>query len=256
MNRAGLALLLASATSLAACVTKPEGGYDYGPCWQMPFHPDGIPQTDMGGFLGDGVWVLGCAAVVSAGNGVYALQHVFMHGDTYRSPDGLFSVALPGQAASGDGPGLVVGESITPQRDYVAFVPRPASGEAYSVAILKQLPENYAGMGIADFSHAAVADLMDAMRASNSEAPTLERLYEQQISLDGGPAMFATFRRTGSDGGPYYLVYFMERGGHAAILSVLWPDDGLPSGSDPEAAIRTMDPGLQTFVNSFHLRDN
>ena len=253
MNRAGLAVLLGSISSLVACAAAPQGGYDYGPCWQMPLRPDGIPQDDVVRLAIDGVWTLGCATVVGAGNGLTALHRVFVDDATYRAPDGTFTVALPGHAAVGDGPGLVIGESITAQRDYVAFVPRPAGGPAYSVAVLKQLPERYAGMDVVDFSHAAVTDVEEATHAADKPASTLERVYEQQITLEGQPAMFATFRRAGADSGPYYLVYFLEHGERAAILSVLWPADSLPTGPDPEAAIRTMDPQLQKFVNSFRL---
>lgn len=256
MSRMHFAVTMSCLMLLVGCATTPNGGYDYKYCRQVPFHADGIPQTDMGGYFLDSIWVLSCATLTTAGNGVYALHRIFVHGDTYHSPDGLFSVELPGRVAVGDSPGLVVGESISVQRDYVAFAPRPTGGTAYGITVLPKLPDRYARMDVVDFSHAAVTDLMDAAHAADKEAPALERLYEQQITLDGRPVMFATFRRQGSEGGPYYLVYFVENGAHAAILSVLWTGDALPSGPDAEAAIRTMDPGLQAFVNSFRLRDN
>ena len=253
MRYARLAATMSGLALLAGCVTDPRGGYNYEPCWQMPLHADGIPQTDMGAYIIDGVWTLSCATAVSAGNGVYGLNRIFAHGNSYHSPDGMFSVELPGRAATGEGPGLVIRESVTSQRDYVVFVPRPTGGAAYSITALSNLPDRYVGMDVAHFSHAAVADLTDAMHSADPQAPELERVYEQQITLDGQPVMFATFRREGTDTGPFYLVYFVEKGNRAAILSVLWPGDSLPTGADPEATIRTMDSGLQAFVNSFHL---
>jgi len=254
-----MAVMIMVLVLLEACVLPEDdrdGGYAYKPCWEPLIHDSRFRDGEPSDLLMDvmlGVFSLSCAGGVTIGNGIYVLHRALVHGDTYHSPDGLFSVTLPGQAAVGDGDGLVIRESITPERDYVSFVQRPAQGDIYSITALPTLPERYGDMDVADFSHAVVTDLQVALRAQDQGAPVLERLYEQQITLDGRPSMFATFRREGAGIGPYYLVYFVKKADRAAILSVLWWGDSLPTGRDAEATIRTMDPTLQEFVNSFHL---
>lgn len=234
---------------LSACATNPNGGYSDKDCWLgKKSNPDSF---DSGIVFVEGVFYLGCQASVAVGNLAVDLKHVVVHGETYRSPDRLFQVNLPGPAARDGGAGFVTMESVTPERDYVTFVQQPGPGAVYSVTDLPNLPERYSVMDIADFSHAVVADSLANLHAADKGAASLELTYEQQVALKGGAAMFAVYRRSGATSGPYYLIYFLKKAHEAAILSVLWHSDSLPTGADPEAAIRTMDPGLQEFVNSF-----
>jgi|SRR5579863_1576063 len=244
-----------AATLLAGCATGPRVRYDDQACKSDIHKSVQVPGAPGVAILIDGMWYLSCEAAVGVVYGIGALQRAVVHGTVYRSPDGLFSVDLPGSAAVDDGPGLQVHESITPDKDYVYFVPHPAGGPVYGMNVLPQMPPQFTGLSVEDFSHQAMADLFEDAH-SPGDSPrslNLEQVYEQALTLDDKPAVFAVYRRNGSDYGPYYLMYFVKQGDRAAILSVLWPGDSLPSGNNPEVAIRAMSPGLQDFVSSFRL---
>lgn len=164
----------------------------------------------------------------------------------YRPADGRFSIAAP--------PGLEIREQLSQDRDYVFFTPRFSKGPGYGLVVDLELDREYAALSLDEYASLALRDArLEQQRVTG--AP-LTRLRHEMVTLDGNPALFELYSQSQA-GKPtaYYLMYFLKLQDRAAILSIAWPGDCPACTAGPEQEIRTMDPALQRFVESFHFAD-
>ena len=166
----------------------------------------------------------------------------------YRPVDGSFSVAVPA--------GLDIREQLSPQRDYVFFVPRLTRGPVYGVTVDRDLDPEYAALSVDEYAALALKDAR-FQKLQASDAPLVER-HREDVSLDGQPALSVIYSQTPRGaGGPatWHLMYFIKARKNAAVLFVIWPKDCPKCAGGPEQDVRGMDPEIEKFVDSFHLAD-
>ena len=231
---------------LAGCATKPNGDLDDRDC--VPSSSGevstGNPLADLAATLiVDLTWFAGCEAVVGISNGIHHFQRARSHNGVYYSPDGAFSVGLPlavsdeyqAQQQTGDG------------KDTVVFVPRKSGEPVYGVTVLTHLAGPQSELSLADFSNQASANLPGV-------GVPVAQIYTEDVQLGANPARLVVYRSQGSAAEQdYYLMYFVKTAHTAAILSVTWPYECPRCASGSDAAIRDMDPTLDSFVSSFEL---
>jgi hypothetical protein len=166
----------------------------------------------------------------------------------YTPADGSFSVAAP--------EGLEIREQLAPERDYVFFAPRLARGPVYGVSVDRVLDPEYAALSVDEYAALALKDAR-FQRLQASDAPLVEA-HREELSLDGRPALTVIYSQTAPGAArpqAWYLMYFIKTRKNAAVLSITWPGDCPKCAGGPEQAVRDMDPGLKSFVDSFHLAD-
>ena len=202
------------------------------------------------------VYLAGCNSLLYVERHLSAPHEGSVYDGVYHSSDGVFSVALPGPLAVGDEPGIRVREQINLAQDHGFFLPTGAPGALYSVSVVKQLEGADAGLSLQQFAARALQD-QEQQNRQMAAAP-LQKLHEEDLQLDGSPALFVVYSQSqaGADAPQaYYLMYFLKSHGRAAFLSVAWAGDCRHCGDGTEADIRAMDPHLKQFVESFKLAD-
>lgn len=242
---------------LAACVTAPNGNYSDEPCTPSGGVMLGSadPLLDIAvTLIVDVTWFTGCETFVTVANGIRDLRRAQAHHGVYVSPDHLFSVKVPDNNRH-----IQIREQIKPTQDYVYFVSSIPGNPVYAISVVPTLPEKYASLSSEQFATHATEGLLKNASQGEGQLAGLQRIYQEELNFNGMPALFAVYRRdarTANAARPfYYLMYFIRNGNRAAILTVTWAGNCPQCTKGPEAAIRSMDPGLGTFVNSFQLAD-
>ncbi len=246
-----LAALLILASGLAACAV-------YSP--YTPYETCGVNQQGSGGgvVLNDPIFL---PMMLLYGMGCETAKALDRHGafdsapagkvenGVYTAADGTFSVALPAPS---------IREQYAPQRDYVFFLPRlGGAGPVYGVSVTPELAPIYAGLSIREYAVSALRDsMLESQRVSGA---TLTLLHEEELTLDGHPALFQAYSQLTQDAQvkppAYYLVYFLKTRHRAAVLTLSLPGDCLPCTGGTEAEVRALSPGIRSFVESFRLSD-
>lgn len=167
----------------------------------------------------------------------------------YTAADHTFSVALPAPS---------IREQYAPQRDYVFFLPRlGGGGPVYGVSITPELEPIYSSLSIREYAVSALRDSM--LESRRLTGATLTLLHEEELTLDGRPALFQAYSQIpqGVQARPpaYYLVYFLKTRHRAAVLTLSLPGECLPCTGGREAEVRAMAPEIRSFVESFRLAD-
>ena len=245
-----LAALLALALLLAGCAVNSPYAAN-GTCG-VNTHP-----SDSGIILDDPLFL---PALLLYGMGCEGVEALERHGafdsapagkvqdGVYSAADGTFSVALPAPS---------IREQYSPQRDYVFFLPRLGSGPVYGVSVTPELQPIYASLNIREYAVSALRDSMLESRRVSGASLTL--LHEEELTLDGHPALFQAYSQLTQDAQAkppaYYLVYFLKTRHRAAVLTVSLPGDCLPCTGGTEADVRGLAPEIKSFVESFRLAD-
>jgi hypothetical protein len=237
-------------TLLTACASKPNGDLDGSDCAPSGdvgefFKGGGNPLVDLAALLVvDVTWFAGCEAVVVIANGIHHFQLAYSHNGIYTSPDDSFSVGVP--LASSDE--YQAQQQIADGKDTVVFVPRTPGEPVYGVTVLTHLDDAQAGSSLTEFSNQASAGL------SGIGVP-VEQIRAEDVQLGANPARLVVYRSkaAGTSAPDYYLMYFVKTAHSAAILSITWPYDCPYCTTGSEAAIRSMDPALGSFLDSFEL---
>lgn len=173
----------------------------------------------------------------------------------YRAPTDLFTVDVPGDfAASGD-TGVKVNESRDDTQDRVIFFSMQDGAPVYSASVVPHLPPAAAALSLDDYA-AKLSNPRGQTTGSVDESAPLRPAYEEQLTLDGKPALFRDYPFSAGPGGrapAHYLLYVIKDGPTGALLSITWYGACPKCATGPEAEVRTMDPHLKQFVESFHL---
>lgn len=244
-------ILLILALGLAACAV-------YSP--YTPYETCGVntPRSGGGVVLDDPIFL---PMMLLYGMGCEGVQALERHGafdsapagkvqdGVYTAADGTFSVALPAPS---------IREQYAAQRDYVFFLPRlGGSGPVYGVSVTPELQPIYASLSIREYATSALRD--STLESRRVNGATLALLHEEELTLDGRPALFEAYRQLTQDSAAkseaYYLVYFLKTRHRAAVLSVSLQGDCLPCTGGTEAEVRALSPGIRSFVESFRLSD-
>ncbi|MGE5624392.1 MAG: hypothetical protein ACM3ZT_02470 [Bacillota bacterium] len=247
MLRQRLLAIIAALTLLAGCATDPHDSCSM----QVPTQQGGIYIYDwlfLPVYLLYGITCEGIRALDRHGAFTPPTKGKVENG-VYEAGDGSFSVAAP--------QGLEVREQYAPSQDYVFFAPRFARGPVYVVSVSPQLDPAYAALSLEQF---AATSLRDA-NFENQRLPgaPLAEIHRENVNLNGQRALSVTYSQTpagASRPSAYYLMYFMKTRDRAAALSIAWPMDCPHCATGPEAEVRTMDPQLRSFVESFRLNDS
>lgn len=241
---------------LASCVTAPNGNYSDEPCTPSSnVYLGADPLVDLAfTLIVDVTWFAGCETFVTVANGIRDLQRAQAHHGVYESPDHLFSVKVPD-----DNQDIQIREQIKPTKDYVYFISSLPGRPVYAISVIPALPEQYASLSSEQFASQATRGLLENASRNEGQLSGLQRIYQEEVTVNGKPALFVVYRRDAQAANTeqpyYYLMYFIRNGNRAAILTVTWSSDCPKCAKGPEAAIRGMDPGIGTFVNSFRLAD-
>lgn len=246
MNTNRFAAALLSLTLLAGCATEPDD-----PCYaHVPLQPGGsgiyISEVLFAPvYLLYGITCEGIRALDRQGAFTPAPKGAVKDG-VYAAEDQSFSVVAP--------QGLEIREQYSPAQDYVFFAPRYAKGPVYVVSVSPQLDPAYASLSLEQFAAASLRDAnFENQRLAG--APLTER-YRESVSLDGKSALAVIYSqsKSGADKpSAWYLMYFMKTRDRAAVLSIAWPVDCPKCATGPEMEVRSMDPQLERFVDSFQL---
>jgi hypothetical protein len=176
----------------------------------------------------------------------------------YHSGDGLFSVALPRLASEA----LAIVQRYDRRHDYVIFSPAD-SRILYTVSVSHEALVT----SLDEFVTFSTSRDRTTEGGSSLARAGFELRQRQDITLDGRPAVFEVYyldldkaNSAVKDRFPglshlYYLSYFTMAGEHGAAMYISWPGDCANCDSGSEAAIRTIDPRIQKFLDSFHLSD-
>ena len=284
LTRSFTAALMALAL-LTACAGNPDPKiqYDYADCTPSGnggnggVSGSGNPVAAIVGMLVIDVvvdlsWYYGCEGVQNLDHALFPPAVSSLHDGIYRSGDGLYSVAVPGQLSrsADDARWLTLLERLGQEQDYLYFLPKPEGqpNPGYLVIVFPKLDADTAPQSPDEFA-LNVSHIRDAMaRHPVSEyGHTPVELHAEHITLDGKPAMFASYslvmgddkvatRIFGKDQETLYLLlYVVKTSTRAAILGIAWPRDCPKCSTGSEAEIRAMDPHLKQFVESFHLAD-
>lgn len=217
-------------------------------------------------------WYYGCEGVQNLDHTLFPPPMSSLHDGVYHSGDGVFSVAVPGQLSPtpAGADWLTLLERLGQEQDYLYFLPKP-EGEAnpgYLVVAFPKLDAITAPQTPDEFA-LDVRYIRDAM----SRHPVSEyghvpvELHAEDITLDGKPAMFASYSLVMGDDKVatrifgkqqeilYLLLYVVKTPSRAAMLGIAWPRACPKCSTGSEAEIRAMDPQLKQFVESFHLAD-
>jgi len=268
---------------LAACAGNPDPNiqYDYADCTPASggggASGSGNPvATIIGTILIDAVvdvsWYYGCKGAQNLDHALFPPPMSSLRDGVYHSGDGLFSVAVPGRLSPTphDSSWLALLENPGRQQDYLYFLPKPLgqANPAYLVVALPKLDEYTAHLTPDEFA-LDVGYIRDAM----SRHPVSEYGHEpapihtEDTIVDGKPAIFTSYSLVIGDDRIatsifgtdhellHLLLYAVKTPSRAAILGIAWPRDCPKCGTGPEADIRSMDPQLKKFVDSFHLAD-
>ena len=268
---------------LTACAGNPDPKiqYDYADCTPSGnggnggVSGSGNPVAAIVGMLVIDVvvdlsWYYGCEGVQSLDHALFPPAVSSLRDGVYSSGDGVYSVAVPGQLArtADDGTWLTLLERLGQEQDYLYFLPKPAGepNPAYLVVAYPKLDADTAPLSPDEFA-LNVSHIREAMDRHPISAYGHEpvELHAEDITLDGKPAMFASYSMAIGDDKVatrifgksheilYLLLYVVKTPTRAAILGVAWPRDCPKCSTGSEAAIRAMDPRLKQFVESFHL---
>jgi hypothetical protein len=202
------------------------------------------------------VYLAGCNGMLYLERHFSAPHEGSIYNGVYRSSDGAFSVHMPGALAEGGMAGFRVREQLNLAQDHVFFVPTGEPGPLYSVSIIKQLEGPDASLSLPQFAALALKD-QESQNRKLGGAP-LQKLHEEDISLDGSPALFELYSQApAAAGGPtaYYAMYFLKSHNRAAFLSVAWSGDCPKCVEGTEADVRAGNPYMKRFVESFKLAD-
>ena len=217
-------------------------------------------------------WYYGCEGVQSLDHALFPPAVSSLRDGIYRSGDGVYSIAVPGQLArtADDGSRLSLLERLGQEQDYLYFQPKPAGepNPAYLIVAYPTLDADTASLSPDEFA-LNVSHIREAMDRHPISAYGHEpvELHSEDITLDGKPAMFASYSMAIGDDKVatrifgksheilYLLLYVVKTPTRAAILGIAWPRDCPKCATGPEADIRTMDPRLNQFVESFRLAD-
>ena len=234
---------------LAGCASNPDGSYDDRDCRPdsigMTAGSSGNPLADLAvALVLDITWFAGCEAAVGVANGIHNFHRALTHDGIYYSPDGLFSVAVPG------GPGAdeyQVQQQSRPDKDTVLFIPRHAEEPAYGITALPRLQDADAALSLDAFAEEASAKLPGI---GDDAGGNLIQVHAEDVQLGAYPARFIEYR---SAAGPdtFYLLYFLKTSHAAVILTITWQQRCPLCSAASEAQLRGMDPGLDAFVSSF-----
>ena len=235
--------------TLAGCATEPNGDLDPRSC--NPGNPGEIGGSDPLAALAavlivDLVFFGGCEAVVGITNGIHHFQRAHSHDGVYYSPDGAFSIGVP-LATSNE---YEARQQTEDGKDTVVFVPRTHGEPVYGVTVLTHLAGPQAALSLADFSNQASVNLPGI-------GVPVTQVHAEDVQLGANPARLVVYRAQAAAAGDaepeYYLMYFVKTTHSAAVLSVTWPYECPRCVSGSDAAIRSMDPTLESFVDSFEL---
>jgi hypothetical protein len=235
---------------LAGCATNPDGSYDDRNCLPQKTEltpGNNNPLVDLAAvLLVDITWFAGCEAIVGVANGIHNFHRASTHEGVYYSPDGLFSVAVPGEPGAD---AYQVQQQIEHDKDTVVFVPPTPDSPAYGITALPHLQDADAALSLDAFAEQASAKLPGV---GDQVGSTLKQIHAEDVQVGANPARFLVYR---SASGPesYYLLYFIKTTHTAAILSVTWPRQCPRCAGSSETNLREMDPDLQAFVTSFEL---
>ncbi len=283
-NRPMIAGFMALAL-LTGCAGNPDSKiqYDYAECTPSGNGGDGgvsgsgNPVAAIVGMLVIDVvvdlsWYYGCESVQNLDHALFPPAVSSLRDGIYRSGDGVYSVAVPGQLSPtpGDANWLSLLERLGQEQDYLYFLPKPAGepNPGYLVVAFPKLDADTAPMSPDEFA-LNVSYIRDAMArhpiSEYGHEPV--ELHAEDITLDGKPAWFASYSMAIGDDKVatrifgkeheilYLLLYVVKTPTRAAILGIAWPRDCPKCSTGSEADIRAMDPHLQQFVESFHLAD-
>ena len=173
----------------------------------------------------------------------------------YRAPKGLFIVAVPGDYSPSGDTGIKVNESRDDTQDRVIFFSMQDGAPVYSASVVPHLPPTAAGLSLDDYA-AKLSNPRGQTTGSVDESAPLAPAYEEQLTLDGKPALFRDYPFNTGPGGKtpaHYLLYVIKDGPTGALLSITWYGACPKCAKGPEAEVRGMDPHLKQFVESFHL---
>ena len=173
----------------------------------------------------------------------------------YRDPHGLFSVAVPGEYPAQDPDGIEVRQTAAKGQEQVFFITAQDDDPVYGVSVQPLASPDDAAMPLPAFASKVYPPPVSGDPAAPQISPPS---LEQDITLDGKPALFREYSSgPGPDGRHpvYYLLYFVRNGQRSAVLSITWFRDCPGCSNGPEVAVRNMDPHLKQFVESFHLAD-
>lgn len=182
----------------------------------------------------------------------------------YQSGSGIFSVALPHPPSGAIKPTIDIVQPALLPADYVMIWPQEnaksySSGAiAYGVGISHALKPSDLSMPLDEYAaHELAADPMVTNRFGHNISSLL---YQEQVVLDGRPAVFGIYSSAmtidGLEPAPLYvLIYTMRVKSHAVIMAVYWRGECevCTSGKGDEA--RRMDTNITDFVDSFHVNE-
>jgi len=236
---------------LAGCATNPDGSYNDRNC-RIPddVQPgnSGNPLVDLAAMLlVEITWLGGCEAVVGIANGIHNFHGAHTHEGVYYSPDGTFSVAVPGGSDSGR---YQVQQQVATDKDTVVFVPKDVNEPAYGITALRHLQEADAALSLEAFADKASTGLPTGQAGGG-----FTRIHAEDVQLGANPARFVVYS-SASAPETYYLMYFVKTAHVAAILSITWPKRCPECANASESSLRQMDPDLESFVTSFELTND
>lgn len=216
------------------------------------------------GFAGDGDAGLVLAIIVISAVGIYyaacegadrierlskpPLPGTLQDG-VYRAPYDLYAVAVPGDFSADGLTGVKVHEVTSQSQEQVFFLPQGEAEATYAVSVIPRLPLDYDTLPLTAFAAKVAPVPLPEDSHSIRWGTGLKLLHEEQVTLDGRPAVFRVYAQMTHS----YLLYIIKSGRESALLSVAWSADCPKCATGPEAEIRAMDPHLKQFVESFHL---
>lgn len=186
----------------------------------------------------------------------------------YTPADSEFSVRLPAQLATDAQPGIRIWQRTKGWWENAFFVPTQTEAVVYGVSLNRKLTPDEAKMSDEQYADSLMGST-ERLEFDISGAVSVTRLYREDVWIGKGlPGVMEIFKTDYKNSGdqpvdpqsgqskPAYLIYYISKTKRtAAILSILWRDACPSCAAGPNLAIRSMAPGIATFVDSFRFNE-
>lgn len=175
----------------------------------------------------------------------------------YHPTDRVFSIAVPEESVADSKVTTEAWDSQGTIPEMVLFQAHLPGSPAYFVSVYPRLSSQEAGSTPKQFASTIFSGTNTYQDARGIQ---MLPLYSGDLVLDGEPAIFEVYKQappTDSSSeddreGIFLLYWVVKTKEHAARLTVAWHGACPKCDSGPELEIRNMDPGIESFVDSFH----